>query len=101
MALASLVVVSVTTSPDHGLDDGSRRLLGFERTWRTRSVPKERAIREALGVSPARYAQLLDRVLDLPASLAYDPLLVTRLRSQREERRRRYARPLGFVRDAG
>jgi hypothetical protein len=83
------------------LDDPTRRVLDFERTWRVGPVPKERAIREALGVSAARYVQLLDRALDRPACLAYDPLLVTRLRSQREERRHRFARPLGFARDAG
>ncbi|MFB3738471.1 MAG: DUF3263 domain-containing protein [Candidatus Velamenicoccus archaeovorus] len=83
------------------LDHASRRVLEFERIWRGGYVPKERAVRELLGLSPARYAQLLDRALDLPASLRHDPSLVARLRSQREARRRRFAPPLGFARTSG
>ncbi|HET9311125.1 MAG TPA: DUF3263 domain-containing protein [Actinomycetota bacterium] len=74
---------------DVSLDDRSRRVLDFEReSWKL-EIPKERAIREAFGFSPARYHQLLTRVLERPEALAYDPMLVRRLRRVRDERRRR------------
>jgi hypothetical protein len=91
-----------TTNPvgkagdDGGLGEGSRALLDFEREWWKLSLPRERAIRDRLGMSPARYHQLLNRVIDLPEALAYDPMLVRRLRRLREARRRkRSARRLG------
>jgi hypothetical protein len=76
--------------------DRWREILGFERTWWQLSVSKETAIRERFGVSPARYYQLLNRLIELPEALAYDPMLVRRLRRLREARRRkRFARRLG------
>jgi len=71
------------------LDQRARDLLDFERGWWQRSGPKERAIRERFGFSAARYHQLLNRVVDLPEALEYDPMLVRRLRRLREQRRRR------------
>jgi Protein of unknown function (DUF3263) len=80
-----------------GLDDRSRRILDFERTWWRLAAPKERAIRERLEISPARYHQLLNGLIDRPDALAYDPMLVRRLRRLRENRRRkRYAKRLGI-----
>ena len=58
---------------------------------------RERAARERLGVDPTRYGQLLNRVLDDPAALAHDPVLVNRLRRLRDARagaRARYRSPL-------
>jgi hypothetical protein len=72
-----------------GLAPRDRELLDFERgSWQRRG-PKERAIRERFGFSAARYQQLLNRLIDQPAALAYDPMLVRRLRRLREQRRRR------------
>jgi Protein of unknown function (DUF3263) len=70
-------------------------LLGFERSWRGFGVPKARAIRERLGVSPTRYHQLLNAALDVPEVLELDPTLVLRLRRLRETRRSRRARGAG------
>ena len=71
------------------LDERARAILDFEReSWKL-SVAKERAIREQFGFSAARYHQLLNRVLDRSEALAYDPMLVRRLRRVREVRRRR------------
>jgi hypothetical protein len=73
------------------LDDRARELLDFEReSWKL-TVSKERAIRERFGFSSTRYHQLLNRAVDLPDALAYDPMLVRRLRRLRERRRRRRA----------
>lgn len=75
--------------PLEGLSDRDRDLLDFERgSWQLRG-PKERAIRERFGFSAARYQQLLNRLIDRPEALAYDPMLVRRLRRLREQRRRR------------
>ncbi|MDQ3210789.1 MAG: DUF3263 domain-containing protein [Actinomycetota bacterium] len=86
--------VDVTTAAE--LDQRSRDLLDFEReSWKLR-VPKERAIRQRFGFSSTRYHQLLNRVIEEPAALAYDPMLVRRLQRVRESRRqRRVARELG------
>jgi siderophore synthetase component len=79
------------------LDDRSRALLDFEReSWKL-EMPKERAIRERFGFSATRYHQLLNRLIEEPAALAYDPMLVRRLQRVREARRqRRIARQLGM-----
>ncbi len=79
------------------IDERARDVLDFERDWWKATVPKERAIRERFGISAARYHQVLNVLLDRPDALAYDPMLVRRLRRVREARRRkRYARRLGF-----
>ena len=80
-----------------GLDQRERDILDFEREWWKATTPKERAIRERFGLSSARYHQVLGGLLDRPEALAYDPMLVRRLRRMREARRRkRSARRLGF-----
>jgi hypothetical protein len=72
-----------------GLAERERQILDFEReSWKL-AIAKERAIRECFGFSAARYHQLLNRVLETPEALAYDPMLVRRLRRVREARRRR------------
>ena len=84
--------------PDR-LDHRLREVLDFERGWWQGSGPKERRIRERFGISAARYHQLLDRAIDRPEALTYDPLLVLRLRRLREaRRRRRFAGGLGLER---
>ena len=61
------------------------------------SAAKGQAIRARFAISPTRYHQLLNRLLDLPEALEYDPMLVHRLRRLRETRRdKRYARRLGL-----
>lgn len=85
------------THPPSELDQRSREVLDFEREAWTLSVTKERAIRERFGFSPSRYHQFLHRIIDRPEALAYDPMLVRRLRRVREVRRRaRTASGLGL-----
>lgn len=88
---------SASASEVGGLDERERRILDFERdAWRLQ-VAKERAIRETFGISATRYHQLLHRIVDRPEALAYDPMLVRRLRRLREIRRkRRTAHRLGI-----
>ncbi|GAA4782145.1 DUF3263 domain-containing protein [Microbacterium gilvum] len=61
-------------------------ILAFEAEWPWHGGAKEEAIRSRLGLSPARYYQLLGRIIDTEAALAADPLLVRRLRRLRDER---------------
>ncbi|MEA3057177.1 MAG: hypothetical protein QOD30_2609 [Actinomycetota bacterium] len=71
------------------LTDRERAIIDFERSWLTAaSGPKEHAIRAALGISGARYYELLASLLDLPAAMDYDPLVIKRRRRSRDERRR-------------
>ena len=71
-----------------GLSDRDRSILDFERTWWTQDGPKENAIRSQFELSPTRYYQLLNQLLDDPEAHEYDPLVVRRLRKLRTERRR-------------
>jgi hypothetical protein len=70
------------------LSERERAILDFERSWWMREGSKESAIREELGMSAARYYQVLGRLLDTHDALAYDPLLIRRLRRLRDRRRR-------------
>ena len=61
-------------------------LLAFERVWWRRGGVKEEAIREEFGISAARYYQLLGALIDSPAALIEDPMLVKRLQRLRDAR---------------
>lgn len=66
------------------------------RRWKWAGV-KEQHVREHLGMSPTRYYQVLNHLLDDPAALEADPQLVNRLRRLRTQRSRgRSARPGGW-----
>lgn len=66
-------------------------LLAFERAWWSLGAGKDEAIRETLGITSADYYRRLAIVIDTPAALATDPLLVRRLRRQRSARRQERA----------
>jgi hypothetical protein len=70
------------------LDEREQRILEFERRWWRRPGSKEQAIRDTFGVSATHYYQLLNRLLDEPAALRHDPVLVGRLRRLRDSRLR-------------
>ena len=79
------------------LDDRDREILGFERQWWKYAGAKEQAIHELFGMSSTRYYQVLNTLIDNPAALAADPMLVKRLRRLRSTRQRaRSARRLGM-----
>lgn len=65
-----------------------RAILDFERTWWLEGTAKEPMIRERFGVSATRYYKLLAALIDTPEAMAYDPLVVLRLRKLRDRRRR-------------
>lgn len=71
-----------------GLSERERAILDFEGSWWTRGGPKQEAIRTTLGLSPTGYYRLLGALAERAEAEAYDPLLVRRLRRQRDLRRR-------------
>jgi Protein of unknown function (DUF3263) len=80
-----------------GLSRRDREILTFERQWWKYAGAKEQAIRELFDMSATRYYQVLNTLIDTPAALAADPMLVKRLRRLRATRQRqRSARRLGI-----
>ena len=78
------------------LDRRDAEILAFERQWWKYAGAKEQAVRELFDLSPTRYYQLLNALIDSPAALRHDPMLVKRLRRMRASRQRaRSARRLG------
>jgi hypothetical protein len=71
-----------------GLTDRDRQILAFEARWWKHAGSKEQAIRDAFGLSSTRYYQLLNALLDKPAAVEQDPVLVGRLRRLRATRAR-------------
>ncbi len=80
-----------------GLSERDQEILAFERQWWKYAGAKEQAIRELFGMSATRYYQVLNALVDSPAALAHDPMLIKRLRRMRTSRQRaRTARRLGI-----
>lgn len=81
---------------ESGLTDVEAALLDFEASWWAATDNKEAAILERFGLSSPRYYQQLNALIDRPESLAHQPMLVKRLRRQRQRRQeQRSARHLG------
>ena len=73
-------------APADGLTPREREILAIERRdWRSPGA-KELAVRTELGLSSARYYQVLNALLDSPEALRADPMLVKRLRRIRDAR---------------
>lgn len=87
------------SAPEPGatLGDRDRRILEFERQWWKYAGAKEQAVRDLFDMSGTRYYQILNGLIDDPHALAFDPMLVKRLRRMRAARQRaRSARRLGI-----
>ncbi|MFM8921426.1 MAG: DUF3263 domain-containing protein [Candidatus Nanopelagicaceae bacterium] len=69
-----------------GLNDLEVRILDFERSWWRYAGAKESAIKELFDLTPARYYQLLNYLIDRDEALVAAPILVKRLRRLREAR---------------
>ena len=74
--------------PGMELSRREHEMLTFERHWWRRPGAKETAIRDRFGVTPTRYYQVLNALVDRPDALAADPVLVRRLRRLRLARQR-------------
>ena len=78
-----------TESASHattGLPERAIQILDFEREWTRHVGAKEEAITSQFHISSARYYQILNAVIDAPAAAKYDPMLVSRLRRNRDNR---------------
>ncbi|MGO1051128.1 DUF3263 domain-containing protein [Crossiella sp. CA198] len=83
--------------PADGLTERDHEVLAFERQWWKYAGAKEQAIHEIFDMSATRYYQVLNALIDKPAALAADPMLIKRLRRLRASRQRtRAARRLGI-----
>ncbi|MFB8290149.1 DUF3263 domain-containing protein [Kitasatospora purpeofusca] len=74
------------------LSDRERAVLDFESRHWSADPPitagrKESAIRQELDISPSRYYQLLNGLLDTERALAHHPVMINRLRAAREASR--------------
>lgn len=70
------------------LSEREVEILAFEGRWWKHAGSKEQAVRDTFGLSSTRYYQLLNGLLDNPAALEHDPVLVGRLRRLRSTRAR-------------
>jgi hypothetical protein len=83
--------------PEGSLTTRDVEILDFERQWWRYAGAKEQAVREKFDMSATRYYQVLNALIDQPDALAFDPMLVKRLRRMRAARTRaRSARRLGI-----
>lgn len=76
------------TVAEAGLTDQEVGILSLERRWWRYAGAKDQAIRDQLQLSAVTYHQLLNRLIDHEPALRHDPMLVKRLRRQREARHR-------------
>lgn len=70
------------------LNDLELRILAFEKQWWKYAGVKESAIAEEFGMNVTRYYQVLNALLDNPAAIEAEPLIVKRLRRGRDQRHR-------------
>lgn len=92
------VALDARDSGTDALTEQECELLAFERQWWKYTGSKEQAIRDLFDMSATRYYQTLNALIDNPAALAHDPMLVKRLRRMRASRQRqRSARRLGMT----
>jgi hypothetical protein len=97
MDAADVVTSAHSAEAADGLSERDQLILAFERLWWKYAGAKEQAIREQFAMSGTRYYQVLNALIDRPDALAFDPLLVKRLRRLRSARQRqRSARRLGI-----
>lgn len=68
------------------LSELERAILEFERQHYKYAGAKEAAIRARFDLSPTRYYQQLNRLLDSPQAVADFPQVIYRLRRLRQER---------------
>ena len=82
-----------TTLVRMALTERDKAILDFERSWWSRSGTKAAEVRERFELSTTRYYELLTEILADPEADEYDPLLVRRLKRERDRRRREKYEP--------
>lgn len=73
------------------LSERDRQMLDFEGTWWKYAGLKEDEIRSRFDLTPTRYYQVLNALIDRADAIAYAPMTVKRLRRLRDDRQRRRA----------
>ena len=73
------------------LGERESAVLEFESSWWLYPGPKDRAVREYLGMSATRYYQVLRRLMEDPEAMRHDPLTVKRLCRMRSDIAKRAA----------
>lgn len=81
-------VEGMTTVPELTVREAA--MLALEAEHPSHSAAKEQAITDRLGISAARYYQLLSRLIRARAAVEADPLLVGRIRRLHAQRRARF-----------
>ena len=71
-----------------GLSERDRAILEFEGSWWTEPGTKQAAIKARLGLSASRYRQILASLVDSDEAALVAPLVIRRLRRERDRRRR-------------
>ncbi|CAB4333200.1 unannotated protein [freshwater metagenome] len=77
---------SAMNSAPSALSELESRILEFERNWWQYAGAKENAIKELFDLTPPRYYQLLNDLIDRQDALIASPMLVKRLRRMRQAR---------------
>jgi len=70
------------------LTDTEQQMLDLESRWWKHPGARDTEIHARFGMTPTRYYQALNALVDRPEAHAADPLLITRLRRLRSARRR-------------
>jgi hypothetical protein len=77
------------------LSEVEAKILEFEQKWWKYASAKESSIRELFDMSPSRYYEVLNSLIDRDDALAASPMLIKRLRRMREVRlAQRQGRPI-------
>ena len=98
MARMSNALAHETGLTESGLTQFEADMLEFEASGHLAPEGKDAAILQRFGLSVPRYYQEINVLIDRPEALAHAPLLVKRLRRQRESRQQnRSARHLPFA----
>ena len=87
--VTTATTTDTTTDTDNApLTERDLAMLQFEATWFNLDEDRHDAIRARFACSAEEYNLQLNRVIDHPAALLADQLVVRRLRRHRERRRR-------------
>jgi hypothetical protein len=78
----------VSYPADAALSERQQAILDFEASWWQHDDSRDALIRARFACSAEDYYQELNQLLDHPAALSVDPLVVRRLRRHRDRRRR-------------
>lgn len=78
---------SVLSMDTTTLTDRERDMLSLERLWWQYAGAKETAIRQKFDVTTTSYYQELNALIEREEALAFDPLVVKRLRRLRDSRK--------------